>query len=109
MALAFALASRSARAATPEGPPDAASGGVPSASAPPPTDAATALERARAAYEYGEMEMVVDSARLVAEGRLRPTDAQRAQALRYLGIGLFLTGRQEGAEPAFFELLRLRP
>jgi hypothetical protein len=68
-----------------------------------------ALERARAAYEYGDMEMVVESARLVAEGRLRPTEAQRAQALRYLGIGLFVTNRPEGAETAFFDLLRLRP
>ena len=82
---------------------------VPGASATPPVDAEAALERARAAYEYGEMEMVVDSARLVAEGRLHPTPAQRAQALRYLGIGLYLTGRQEGAETAFFDLLRLRP
>jgi hypothetical protein len=83
--------------------------GVPGASSAPPIDAEAALERARAAYEYGEMEVVVDSARLVAEGRLHPTSAQRAQALRYLGIGLFLTGRQEGAETAFFDLLRLRP
>jgi hypothetical protein len=74
----------------------------------PPSDAVTALERARAAYEYGDMEMVVESARLVAEGRLHPTPPQRAQALRYLGIGLALTGRTEGAETAFFELLRLR-
>ncbi|HET6284689.1 MAG TPA: hypothetical protein VFH73_27275 [Polyangia bacterium] len=76
---------------------------------PPPPDAATALERARSSYEYGDMEMVVDAARLVAEGRLRPTPAQRAQALRFLGIGLFLTGRTEGAETAFFDLLRLKP
>jgi hypothetical protein len=76
---------------------------------PPPADAATALERARAAYEYGDMEMVVESARLVAEGRLRPTPAQREQALRYLGIGLYVTNRLEGAETAFFDLLRLRP
>jgi hypothetical protein len=55
------------------------------------------------------MEMLVDSARLVADGRLHPTSAQRAQALRYLGIGLYLTGRPEGAETAFFDLLRLRP
>jgi hypothetical protein len=74
-----------------------------------PADAVTALQRARAAYEYGDMEMVVESARLVAEGRLRPTPPQRAQALRYLGIGLYLTGRSEGAETTFFELLRLRP
>jgi hypothetical protein len=85
-----------------------ATGGPPAAPAPP-ADADAALQRARAAYEYGEMEMVVDSARLVAEGRLHPSPAQRAQALRYLGIGLFLTGRQEGAETAFFDLLRLRP
>jgi hypothetical protein len=68
-----------------------------------------ALERARAAYEYGDMEMLVESARMVAERRLRPTAAQRAQALRYLGIGLFVTNRPEGAETAFFELLRLKP
>ncbi|HEY2728438.1 MAG TPA: hypothetical protein VGK52_00775 [Polyangia bacterium] len=82
---------------------------APGATTAVPADAEAALERARAAYEYGEMEMVVDSARLVAEGRLHPTPAQRAQALRYLGIGLFLTDRQEGAETAFFDLLRLRP
>jgi len=55
------------------------------------------------------MEVLVESARLVAEGRLRPTPPQRAQALRYLGIGLYLTARPEGAETAFFGLLRLRP
>jgi hypothetical protein len=82
---------------------------VPGTTSTPPADAEAALARARAAYEYGEMEMVVDSARLVAEGRLHPTPAERAQALRYLGIGLYLTGRQEGAETAFFDLLRLRP
>jgi hypothetical protein len=85
-------------------------GAPPPAAAPPvATSAAGALEKARAAYEYGDMEMVVDEARSVAEGRLRPTTAQRAQALRYLGIGLFLTGRTEGAETAFFDLLRIRP
>jgi hypothetical protein len=79
------------------------------AAEPPPADAAAALDRARGSYEYGDMEMVVDAARLVAEGRLHPTPAQRAQALRFLGIGLFLTGRTEGAETAFFDLLRLKP
>jgi hypothetical protein len=104
-----------AKAAPPDAktaPPEAATPpviNVPGTSAAPPVDAEAALERARAAYEYGEMDMVVDSARLVAEGRLHPTSAQRGQALRYLGIGLFLTGRQEGAETAFFDLLRLRP
>ena len=93
------------------GPADPAPAAHPTESSPAraPVDAAAALERARAAYEYGEMEDVVDSARLVAEGRLTATSAQRAQALRYLGIGLFLTGRREGAETAFFDLLRLRP
>lgn len=76
---------------------------------PAPSDATTALERARAAYEYGDIDEMVEFARQVAEGRLRPSPAQRASALRYLGIGLFLTGRAEGAETAFFELLRLRP
>ena|GEM_PF-2311202 len=82
---------------------------IPGTNAAAPINAEAALENVRAAYEYGEMEIVVDSARLVAEGRLRPTPSERAQALRYLGIGLFLTGRQEGAETAFFDLLRLRP
>ena len=81
----------------------------PLATTAPPADAEAALERARAAYEYGEMEVVVDSARLVADGRLPPTPPERARALRYLGIGLYLTGRQEGAETAFFDLLRLHP
>ena len=76
---------------------------------PPPTDAVSALERIRFAYEYGDIDEVVESARQVTEGRLPASPAQRAYALRYLGIGLFLTGRTEGAETAFFELLRLRP
>jgi len=90
---------------------DAVPSPLPSTSpaSPAPPDAATALERARAAYEYGDIDEMVESARQVAEGRLRPSPAQRASALRYLGIGLFLTGRAEGAETAFFELLRLRP
>jgi len=75
----------------------------------PEMEATLALERARAAYEYGDMEMVVDSSRLVAEGRSRPTSMQRVQALRFLGIGLYLTQRPEGAEAAFFELLRQKP
>jgi hypothetical protein len=86
-----------------------ATAAAPDSAVAPDTDAAVALDRARAAYEYGDMEMVVDSARLVAEGRLRPTPAQRVQALRFLGIGLFLTGRTEGAETAFFDLLRQKP
>ncbi len=93
----------------PSAPPSALPSAPPSATPPPEVDAAIALERARAAYEYGDMEMVVDSARVVAEGRAHPSPAQRVQALRLLGIGLFLTGRPEGAETAFFDLLRQRP
>ena len=93
----------------PSGAPPPSVAAAPGATTTVPVDAEAALERARAAYEYGEMEMVVDSARLVAEGSLHPTPPERAQALRYLGIGLYLTGRQEGAETAFFDLLRLRP
>jgi hypothetical protein len=74
-----------------------------------PTDAASSLERVRASYEYGDIDDVVEWSRPVAEGRLEATPAQRALALRYLGIGLYLTGRAPGAEAAFFELLRLRP
>jgi hypothetical protein len=55
------------------------------------------------------MDLVVESARPVADGRAHPNETQRVQALRLLGIGLFLTGRREGAETAFFDLLRQRP
>jgi len=100
---------------TPTPPPAAPTAGPPPPAlvrpTPPPLppDAATALERAKAAYEYGDLYVMVESARLVAEGYLPPTPLQRAQALRYLGIGLYLTNRLEGAETAFFDLLRLRP
>lgn len=90
--------------------PAAAPAAAPAATrSPPATDAGGAIERARAAYEYGDIDEMIESARQVTEGRLHGTPSQRAHALRYLGIGLFLTGRPEGAEAAFFELLRLRP
>ena len=123
---ASALAGASARAQAPAAspaavapPPATAGGAAPPASAgppvpvtasqAPPTDAASSLERVRASYEYGDIDDVVEWSRPVAEGRLAATPAQRALALRYLGIGLYLTGRAPGAEAAFFELLRLRP
>jgi hypothetical protein len=74
-----------------------------------PTNAFAALVRAEAAYAYGDMVQVVDAARPVAEGTLPSTVAQRARALRFLGIGLFLTNRALGAENAFAELLRIDP
>ena len=74
-----------------------------------PSNAFAALVRAEAAYSYGDMDQVVDAARPVAEGTLPSTVAQRARALRFLGIGLFLTNRALGAENAFAELLRLDP
>ncbi len=93
-----------------EAAPAAAAAAPPSSSTPAaPTDAASSLERVRASYEYGDIDDVVEWSRPIAEGRLAATAAQRALALRYLGIGLFLTGRAPGAEAAFFELLRMRP
>ena len=68
-----------------------------------------ALVRAAAAYEYGDMAQVVDAARPVAEGTLPSSAEQRARALRFLGIGLFLTSRALGADNAFAELLRVDP
>jgi hypothetical protein len=52
---------------------------------------------------------MVDLSRLVAEGLLRGNDDQRANALRLLGIGLYLSGRHDGAQGAFIDLLKLRP
>ena len=74
-----------------------------------PKDASAALVRASAAYEYGDMNQVVESARPVAEGLLPATREEQIQAFRLLGIGLFLTNRPLGAETAFTELLRKEP
>jgi hypothetical protein len=76
---------------------------------PPASSAAEALDRASAAYEFGDIEMMIGLSRLVAEGALIGDDDQRAEALRLLGIGLYLSGRQGGAERAFVDLLQLRP
>jgi hypothetical protein len=75
----------------------------------PPSNAFAALVRAEAAYAYGDMVQVVESARPVAEGTLSSSVEERARALRFLGIGLFLTNRALGAENAFAELLRVDP
>jgi len=74
-----------------------------------PPDASAALIRASAAYEYGDMNQVVESARPVAEGLLPATSEEQIQAFRLLGIGLYLTNRPMGAETAFTELLRKDP
>jgi len=71
--------------------------------------AANALDEAAAAYEYGDMNLVVAAAREVVDGALPSTEADRLDALYFLGISLFLTGRSEGARTAFVELLALRP
>src|SRR5688572_24557912 len=73
------------------------------ARAPLPTTAVAALDRANAAYEYGEMAEVVEAARPVVEGAVPADEPQRVQALRLLGIGLHLTGRESGAETAFVQ------
>jgi hypothetical protein len=75
----------------------------------PPASAEEALVRAAAAYEYGDMNQVVEAARPVTEGLLTATPPQEARAFRLLGIGLYLTNRQAGAETAFKELLRREP
>jgi hypothetical protein len=79
------------------------------ARAPAPANAAAALVRAAAAYEYGDMNQVVEAARPVTEGLLPASPAEQAQAFRLLGIGLYLTNRTTGAETAFTELLRKSP
>jgi hypothetical protein len=76
---------------------------------PLPGSAAQALGWATAAYERGDLDRMVDVSRLVAEGALPADDQQRTQALRLLGIGLYLSGRPDGADRAFTELLRLHP
>jgi hypothetical protein len=81
----------------------------PKADAGRPTTAAAALVQATAAYEYGDMLQVVEATRPVAEGNLTSRPEQLAQALRLLGIGLYLTDRPLGAETAFSQLLRLDP
>jgi len=68
------------------------------------------LDQAAAAYAYGDMNLVVESARIIVEGGVgSSTPDERGDALRFLGIGLYLTGRIEGSRVAFTELLRLRP
>jgi hypothetical protein len=80
------------------------------ASRPRPDTATSALDQAAAAYAYGDMNLVVESARIVVEGGVSSsTPSERADALRFLGIGLYLTGRIEGSRVAFTELLRQRP
>ena len=74
-----------------------------------PRSAEAALTQAGSAYEYGDMPLLVESARLVTDGTVQCDQNQLAQALRYLGIGLYVTGRIEGARTAFEKLLQLRP
>jgi hypothetical protein len=74
-----------------------------------PRSAEAALKQAGSAYEYGDMPLLVESARLVTDGTVRSDQNQLAEALRFLGIGLYVTGRIEGARTAFEKLLQLRP
>jgi hypothetical protein len=52
---------------------------------------------------------MVNLSRLVAEGALPGNDDQRARPCGLLGIGLYLSGRQGGAESVFADLVKLRP
>jgi hypothetical protein len=81
----------------------------PAAQPAPPATAAEALDRARDAYEFGDLHQMVELSRRVAEGAVPGTEDQRAEALRLFGIGLYLDGRLDGAERAFIDLLKLRP
>jgi hypothetical protein len=108
MAVGFAALSIGSSAAS------AAADPAPAAVPPPapavvPATAAAALERANAAYEYGDMNQVVEFARAVVDGAVPAAPADRLQALRLLGIGLYLTGRPAGAETYFLEVLRIAP
>jgi hypothetical protein len=109
----LALASGPARAAEPTEPAGPAEPAheeaPPTPPQTPPSTAFAALVRATAAYEYGDMVQVVEAVRPVAEGTLPANTSQRARALRYLGVGLFLTNRALGAENAFSEWLRIDP
>ena len=108
IALAGLLPSKAAWAADDETSADEVPADAAAKSKQPP-NAGAALLRAAAAYEYGDINQVVDSARLITEGVLSSTPAQQTQALRFLGIGLYLTNRPSGAENAFTELLRREP
>ena len=79
---------------------------APTATPAAPATSLAAIDRATAAYEYGDMNLVVDSARPVVDGAIPSSPVERQQALRLLGIGLYLTGRPAGAETAFTDLLR---
>lgn len=74
-----------------------------------PRSAEAALKQAASAYEYGDMPLLVESARLVTDGTVKSDQKELAEALRFLGIGLYVTGRIEGARTAFEKLLQLRP
>jgi hypothetical protein len=95
------VAAPAAAQPAPDAPPPAAEAA--------PTTAVAALDRATAAYDYGDMNQVVSFTRPIVDGAFAVTPAQRAQALRLLGIGLYLTGRPAGAETQFLELLRAQP
>lgn len=74
-----------------------------------PASARVALDRAAAAYESGDINLMIESLRPVVDGLLPASPGEHADALKLLGIGLYLTNRTEGAHKAFVELLTLRP
>lgn len=108
--VALLLAGQASRVSAAPAPPSTAPPEAGGPLDPRTTTAHTALTQAIAAYEYGEIEEMVAAARLVSEGRVQPVSPhERAQALRLVGIGLFLLDRRDGAETTFVELLRQRP
>ena len=109
MALTLVLISTTARADEELAPPTDTPSSVPRDDKAQPASADAALKQAESAYEYGDMPLLVESARFVTDGTLEATPDQLAAALRFLGIGLYVTGRVEGAKTAFEKLLQLRP
>lgn len=110
IALTLALISTSARADDESTAPTDVPTSVPrDENKTQPVSADAALKQAESAYEYGDMPLLVESARFVTDGTLNATPDELASALRFLGIGLYVTGRIEGAKTAFEKLLQLRP
>ena len=72
-------------------------------------DPIVAVDQAKAAYAFGDIPLMIESSRQVAEGPVDTPVELRLKALELLGIGLALTERDSGARTAFQQLLKLDP
>jgi hypothetical protein len=75
--------------------------------APAPSSPREALQQARAAFEFQDYALAERLLAVHTAGLETP--AQRAEGYRLLGIARFYQNKVEGAESAFFELLKLEP